>query len=60
MIPYDVIPLDERYRDRLYCGDEFDADRRMRAALQLAELAAVNLESLTNDLEDDGADATNH
>lgn len=60
MIFYDVLPLDERFSDRLYCGDEFDADRSMRAALQLAELAAVNLDSLSNDMEYDGADATNY
>lgn len=60
MLSWDVVPLDERYRDRQCCGDEFDTDRRMRAALQLAELAAVNLDSLSNDMEDDGADATNH
>ena len=60
MTVYDLLLLDERFRDRLYCGDEFAADRSMRAALQLAELAAVNLDSLSNDMEDDGADATNH
>lgn len=60
MIAYDILPLDERFSDRLFCGDEFDADRRMRAALQLAELSAVNLDSLSNDMEDDGADATGH
>lgn len=60
MIAYDIVPLDERFSDRQFCGDEFDADRRMRVALQLAELAAVNLDSLSNDMEAYGADATHH
>lgn len=60
MIAFDIAPLDERYADRQGSGDEFDADRRMRAALALSELRAVNLYSLTDELDDDHADASRH
>lgn len=60
MIAFDIAPLDERYADRQSSGDEFDADRRMRAELTLRELRAVNLCSLTDELDDDHADTSRH
>lgn len=60
MISFDILPLDERFVDRQHSGDEFDAERCRRAALQLDELCAANFFIQGGDAGDERADAASH
>lgn len=49
----EFLSVDERYNDRLGCGDEIEIDRWMRAARFFEDLHQLDFAPAPEDVEDD-------